>query len=133
MQRRLRRTALSPGVQVALTPTIERELAAVGLRERLEIIPTPVDLSVFRPPDPDERRDVAPGGRDALLGSLAEGVKRRRVSLHLGEVGHDRLDDLRVDRRRRTVIQIDPALHGLSLVGCPLFVRSSDNEQQTTG
>ena len=100
MQRRLRRAALGPGVQVALTPTIERELAAVGLRERVEIIPTPVDLSVFRPPDAGERRRARTdcGLADDEYIVLYAGLlrERKRVERLVEAVGALRATDARI-------------------------------------
>jgi glycosyltransferase involved in cell wall biosynthesis len=102
IQRRVRHAALARGIQVALTPTIEGELAAVGLDRRVEIVPTPVDLQVFRPPTADERRAarVRAGLADDEYAVLYAGLlrERKRVERLVGAVGVLRasLPDLRL-------------------------------------
>ena len=56
-----RRRVMSRARHVALTPALHDELTAVGIH-RVSVIPTPVDLDAFHPPDPDERR----AAREAL-------------------------------------------------------------------
>ena len=56
LQRALRRRVLARCRHVALTPTIARELAELGLASTVEVIPVPVDGSWFRPPSGAERR-----------------------------------------------------------------------------
>jgi glycosyltransferase involved in cell wall biosynthesis len=53
--RAIRRRALSRAAQVALTPALHDELDRLGLGRDVSVIPTPVDVEVFRPPTPAER------------------------------------------------------------------------------
>jgi glycosyltransferase involved in cell wall biosynthesis len=53
--RAARRQVMQRAVHVALTPALRDELTAVGI-EKVAVIPTPVDLDAFHPPDADERR-----------------------------------------------------------------------------
>jgi glycosyltransferase involved in cell wall biosynthesis len=53
--RAARRRVMSRAMHVALTPALHEELTAVGI-DKVAVIPTPVDLGAFHPPDPDERR-----------------------------------------------------------------------------
>ena len=53
--RAARRRVLQRAMHVALTPALRDELTAVGI-DKVALIPTPVDLDDFHPPDTDERR-----------------------------------------------------------------------------
>jgi glycosyltransferase involved in cell wall biosynthesis len=53
--RAVRRRALGRAAQVALTPALREELDRVALGRDVTIIPTPVDLDAFRPPNASER------------------------------------------------------------------------------
>jgi glycosyltransferase involved in cell wall biosynthesis len=66
---RLRRRALRGTTHVPLTPAIADELAQLGIRTQVRIVPTPVDLTRFRPPTADER-----AARRAELGIPADAV-----------------------------------------------------------
>jgi glycosyltransferase involved in cell wall biosynthesis len=55
LQRSMRRALLLRCEQVALTGPIASELADLGLATCVTIIPVPVDLSYYRPPELDER------------------------------------------------------------------------------
>ena len=50
-----RRRVMQRVMHVALTTALHDELTAVGI-DKVVVIPTPVDLDAFRPPDPEERR-----------------------------------------------------------------------------
>jgi glycosyltransferase involved in cell wall biosynthesis len=52
--RAARRRVMQRATHVALTPALRDELIAIGI-EKVAVIPTPVDLDAFHPPDPDER------------------------------------------------------------------------------
>jgi glycosyltransferase involved in cell wall biosynthesis len=52
-----RRRLLRDVAHVALTPAIVFELEGLGIRDRVHVIPTPIDLHRFRPPTPGERAD----------------------------------------------------------------------------
>jgi glycosyltransferase involved in cell wall biosynthesis len=53
--RAARRRVLQRASHVALTPALRDELTAMGI-DKVTLIPTPVDLDDFRPPDTEERR-----------------------------------------------------------------------------
>jgi glycosyltransferase involved in cell wall biosynthesis len=53
--RAIRRGALSRAAQVALTPALHDELGRLGLGRDVSVIPTPVDIDEFRPPDAAQR------------------------------------------------------------------------------
>ena len=53
--RAFRRRVMRKVTHVALTPALRDELTAMGI-DKVAVIPTPVDLAAFHPPDPDERR-----------------------------------------------------------------------------
>ncbi len=53
----VRRSLLRHASHVALTPAIADELRAVGIHERVQVIPIPIDLDRFRRPTDVERRD----------------------------------------------------------------------------
>ncbi len=56
----------------------------------------------------DQRRDLAPGALNGLGGDAAIRVAGAvRVAKMLGKVRQHRLEDARVDRRRRLVVEID--------------------------
>ncbi len=50
-----RRRVMRNVTHVALTPALRDELTAMGI-DKVAVIPTPVDLEAFHPPDPEERR-----------------------------------------------------------------------------
>ena len=58
MQRWLRRRVLARCRHLVLTSALEQELGALGFES--EIVPVPIDLTRFRPPSAQERRDAAP-------------------------------------------------------------------------
>ena len=53
----LRRWLLRNTSHVALTPSIADELRVLGIRERVQVIPTPIDLDRFTRPTEAERRE----------------------------------------------------------------------------
>ena len=55
---RVRRGILRGCRHVALTGAMREELRAVGVGERIAVIPVPVDTEHFRPPSRDERADA---------------------------------------------------------------------------
>jgi glycosyltransferase involved in cell wall biosynthesis len=56
--RAIRRRALSRAAQVALTPALQHELDDLGLGHDASVIPTPVDITEFRPATADERAEA---------------------------------------------------------------------------
>jgi glycosyltransferase involved in cell wall biosynthesis len=67
LQGTVRRRCIERCRQVVLTPSMAREIDAAQLDTDTRVIPVPVDLGAFRPPDPAERVDaraalgIAPG------------------------------------------------------------------------
>src|ERR1035437_5264587 len=55
----------------------------------------------------DERGHLAARGFQALLGGLSEMVDAGRVTIHLSEARHHRLEDLRIDRCGGVVIEVE--------------------------
>ncbi|MDQ1403786.1 MAG: hypothetical protein QOG03_2102 [Actinomycetota bacterium] len=55
---RLRRRLLARVTHVALTPRLAHELAEVGVEGDVRVMPIPVDLAHFHPPQPKERDDA---------------------------------------------------------------------------